>query len=266
MSAPEILFDLAAPRTIALTDRNHTFLLNCRRITSHDWSGYFAAIVITSEQSGKSRINVFDVQSARQGLAEAVLTKAVGYKVAGDIDLCSLESWQKKIPIAHRLRLGEALCDVRASEADDEFMIHPESEVVSLDATWTSSARLAPSGDGYIYTMQKLQGLKHFLQSPTQEQHTRYKRESSRSMIVGGSRTGKTIYMGAQLLLAKLYDELVVSVDGYSIGERPLTDDRSEIVREMDMLHKVIAAQELFHPSESVSLTESQDVKEGEIQ
>jgi hypothetical protein len=45
--------------------------------------------------------------------------------------------------------------------------------------------------------------------------------------------------------LAKLYDELIVSVDGYTVSGRPLSG-RDEIAHEMDAFHKVIAAREIF--------------------
>jgi hypothetical protein len=45
--------------------------------------------------------------------------------------------------------------------------------------------------------------------------------------------------------LVKLYDELVESVAGYSVGARELSC-KSEIVREMDSFHKAYAAATLF--------------------
>lgn len=251
-------FDLAANRIILLEDRNRVYALTCRRITEEDWRSYFSSIVVTAEQEGKSRINTIDVSSPRLALAESVLTGATGYKVADGSELTQIPGWQKKIPLAHRLRLGETVADVRPSQQDEEFTIYPEGEVVLLDATFSA----VPTADEYglVYlAMRRLIGLKHVLRTPTEEQHRRYTREASRSKVVGGSRTGKTIYQGAQLLLAQLYDDLIVSVEGYSVGETPLTVDRAAIVREMDMLHKVIAAQELFQPQDTSAVKDEGD-------
>ncbi len=250
----EIFFDLAAERTVILTDRNRTYMLNCRRITERDWQQYFAGIVITAEQDGKARINTIDVLTPRLALAEDVLVNAEGYKVAGGADLTSIPDWRKKIPLSHRQKLGETLSDVRPSRAeDDELVIYPEGEVVLLDATF-SAYTFEDEEHNTRFGMRKIVGLKHVFSTPSEEQHRRYTRESSRSKVVGGSRTGKTVYQGSQPLLAKLYDELVISVDGYSVNGVPLTDDRNAIRREMDMLHKVIAAQELFQPQDTSSL------------
>ena len=50
-------------------------------------------------------------------------------------------------------------------------------------------------------------------------------------------------------MLCELYDELILSVDGYSWKGDPLADPKSL----MDLHHKFTAAQELFAPSSTVS-------------
>ena len=65
--------------------------------------------------------------------------------------------------------------------------------------------------------------------------------------MVGGSRNGKTQWLGAQATLADLYDELIVSVEGYTVdGAAP---DREGIVEFMDTYHKVAAVDVLFAPA-----------------
>lgn len=247
----EALLELNSQRIIVLVDRGHEYRLGCRRITDADWLRYFAGIVVTSEQKGRERINVIDVTSPRLALAEDVLETAGGYKVAGPTMLTDLPNWQTRIPLNHRQQLGETLADVRPSQADSELTIHAEGEEVLLDASWT-----AVEGESGI-TMQRFVGLKHVLKTPMEEQHRRYSREASRSKVIGGSRNGKTVYQGAQPLLAKLYDELVLGVEGYSIDGLALTT-KDQIVREMDMLHKVMAAQELFQPQNTAQLAEGE--------
>ena len=46
--------------------------------------------------------------------------------------------------------------------------------------------------------------------------------------------------------LVRLYDKLILRVDGYAIRGESLADNRGEIVRSMDTFHKVIAARSLF--------------------
>jgi hypothetical protein len=53
--------------------------------------------------------------------------------------------------------------------------------------------------------------------------------------------------LGAQATLAELYDELIVSVDGYTVdGAVP---DREAILEFMDTYHKVAAVDVLFSPA-----------------
>ena len=249
-SKSETLLDLAQPRVVVLTDRGHQYTLRCRRITDKDWAAYFSGIVVSSQQEGRERVNVRDFDSARIGLAEGVLESAEGYEVAGDVALMSLPNWQSRVPLAHRLKLSDVLASARPA-ASGEMTIQPEGEQAELDATWGANA------DG---KMQHFTGLKHFFATPTEEQHRRYMRESNRSFVQGGSRSGKTIYRGAQALLAKLYDELVQSVEGYAWEGLELVDPR-EIVAAMDMHHKVMAAQELFQPQDLSTIEEDAETE-----
>jgi hypothetical protein len=251
------LLELNCNRVIVLGDRGRSYRLTCRRITNEDWLRYFSGIVVTSQQDGKERVNVIDVNTPRLALAEAVLEGAEGYKVAGGVELTSLPHWKDRLPLSHRTQLGEILADVRSSEDDYELEIHPEGEEVLLDATWSA----VPS-DAERFFVLRYRGLKHILKTPTEAQYRRYSAEASRSRVVGGSRNGKTVYMGAQPLLAKLYDELVIAVDGYCFDGVQLAADKPKIIREMDMLHKVMAAQELFQPQNTASLVD-QNTEQG---
>jgi hypothetical protein len=246
----DALLDLSQPRTVILTDRGHSYRLECRRVTGDDWKNYFLGIYVSNEQNGREMIRVNDFNTPRIALAEAVLIDAAGYSVDGGAELKSLPDWQKHIPLTHKLKLADVLASARPSKVE-QITIFAEGEVVMLDAAWSAGAG----------GMQKFVGLKHVLQSPSEEQYRRYLRESSRSFIQGGSRTGKTIYRGAQLLLAKLYDELIVSVEGYStaFNGEPLTNDRSRIVVDMDMHHKVMAAQEIFQPQETALVADEEE-------
>jgi hypothetical protein len=83
---------------------------------------------------------------------------------------------------------------------------------------------------------------------PTVEQQRRYSRDMSRSQVIGGSRAGKTRWLGAQATLVDLYDELILSVEGYVANGEPVCDDREMIIASMDTYHKVAAAEALFTP------------------
>ena len=140
--------------------------------------------------------------------------------------------------------MAATLADVRPSASLDEFVIRAEGEEVSLDAAW--------SVDEETGKMVAYAGLKHLFKTPTAAHQKRYNQAASRSVVVGGSRTGRTIYTGAQETLCDLYDELVLSVDGYAVKGEPLAG-LDQIRSYMDLHHKFTAAQELFNPSSSVS-------------
>ncbi len=53
----------------------------------------------------------------------------------------------------------------------------------------------------------------------------------------------------------KLYDELIESVEGYSVAGQPLTDVEA-IKQEMDGAHKAAAALELFLGEDEVTVVE----------
>ena len=241
-SAP--LLELTGERVIVLTDRGRTFTLACRRILPADWDAYFKSIKITAAQNGNRRTIVTDGDTPQKLLAETVLTGAAGYDVRQGGYLTDIPNWQSRLPLSHLLELGRTLSSVRVSEADHGFTIDAEGEDVYLDATWS----VGPDG-----TMQRFLGLRHTFKTPTEAQHKRYNQQASRSVIVGGSRAGTTIYAGAQSTLCQLYDELIVAVEGYSNLGQPLIDSAS-IVREMDSFHKFIAAQQLFAPQQTASV------------
>jgi hypothetical protein len=51
----------------------------------------------------------------------------------------------------------------------------------------------------------------------------------------------------------KIYDDLIESVEGYSIGHEPLANVE-EIKREMDGAHKAAAALALFDSGEEITI------------
>lgn len=233
--------ELSTPRRIRLHDRGHAFTITCRRVEPADWLAYFNAIAITSEQQGAQRVSTMDFDSPRVLLAGRVIFGAEGYKVEGGVDITSLPNWIERIPLSHRRQVAATLADVRLSASVEEFVIRAEGEEVSLDCTWSLNEETG--------AMTGFQGLKHLFKTPTAAQQKRYNQAASRSIVVGGSRNGRTIYTGAQEVLCELYDELILSVDGYSWKGDPLADPKSL----MDLHHKFTAAQELFNPSSTVS-------------
>jgi hypothetical protein len=84
--------------------------------------------------------------------------------------------------------------------------------------------------------------LVHHFANPSFEQERRYRLQSARFAVVGGSKGGKTIYYGAEKTLVEIYDELIQSVEGYTWNGEPVTVPQQC----MDTSHKVLAALQLF--------------------
>jgi hypothetical protein len=238
--------DLAFSRVIVLAGPRKTYKLTCRRVTPEDWTAYYASLSSMSERDGRSLVTSVDIETPRRKLAERVIVNAEGYTIVGGGDLVSVANWQTKLPLSHRMKVAEVLASIFIDTAESD-VIHLDGIPVTLATIWTAAA----DGTG----MEKVSGLKHILKEPTEKQHQRYARESSRTQVLGGSRAGTTVYPGCQKLLAALYDELVISVDGYSSNGAALSDVAT-IRREMDMHHKVVAAQEIFRPMLQAQLAE----------
>ncbi len=231
--------DLKKPRIIVIADRGHNYTLTILPVSKKHWLKYFEGIVSTSENLNGRRVDSFDSTGARLALVNETLIDADGYKVTGDGRIFDLSGWKDLIPANHRIAAGNVLISVERSTTDDADPITLGCESVRLDAVWGRSGRSS---------MLKVTGLRHNFTMPSVEQQRRYSRDMSRSQVIGGSRNGKTRWLGAQSTLADLYDELILSVEGYTADGEPLGDNRDEIVACMDTYHKVAAAEALFTP------------------
>ena len=231
--------ELASPRIVAIEDRGKKYLLTVGRIQKSQWIRYFEGIVSTSENQVGKRVDSFDSTTARVELVEKVLIDASGYGTADGASVSSQPGWQQLIPLRHRQAAGNALVDVERAEPSDDDPIMLGSEPVFLNAVWSANER----GE-----MLKFKNLCHRFRTPSSEHQRKFSRDSSRSVIVGGSRRGMTKWLGVQATLAELYDELIESVEGYTVNGEPLTG-RDRIVSEMDTYHKVAAADVLFTPA-----------------
>jgi hypothetical protein len=235
------MLDLAAPRVLAIQDRKRVYRLTVNRITKKAWLRYFEGIVSTSENQGGKEIHSFDSSSARLELLESALVSAEGYATQDDAPISSVRDWKGLLPLSHRLAAAEQLVNVTRAEPLESDAITLGFETVYLDAVWSAAE------DGTMMT--KHLNLAHQFGPPSVEQQRRYSRSSTRSMVLGGSRKGKTQWLGAQPTLVELYDELVLTVGGYSLKGEPL--ESSQIVEEMDTYHKVAAAGILFSSAEA---------------
>jgi hypothetical protein len=231
--------ELGTPRIISIEERGKKYLLTLSRITRAQWLRYFEGIISTSENQSGKRVDYFDSTTARVDLVESVLVDAKGYGTADGAPVNQKTGWQQLIPLRHRQAAGIVLTEVERADPLGDEPIMLGSEPVYLNAVWGAN----DSGE-----MQKLTGLCHRFKTPSSDQQRKFSRDSSRSVIVGGSRRGVTKWLGAQAMLAQLYDELIDGVEGYTVNGEALGSDRDRIVAEMDTYHKVAAADVLFSP------------------
>ena len=162
------------------------------------------------------------------------------------VDTTTIENWKEKIPVAHQFAIASVLTSATESSDDSAVAGLDGLETITLQSLWDANE----SGE-----MRLASRLVHKFESPSFDQARRYRRDLSRSKQVGGSRTGKTVWMGAQRTAAALYDELVVAVSGYTFNGAPLSG-REEIVNAMDTYHKVAAIDCLLAPAEIARDTE----------
>lgn len=234
-----VSIELKQPRIIVIEDRGKSYALTVARITKKQWLHYFEGILSISENQNGKRVDSYDNSAARLELVEQALVTATGYTLPAMVEsIEKIEGWRSQLPISHRLGAANTLLSVSASNPSDEEPIVLGLESVSLDAVWGADE----SG-----VMRKFTGLRHNFKSPSPDQQRRLSLSGSRSRIIGGSRNGKTQWLGAQATLAELYDELIVSVEGYTV--EAADPDRDQIIEYMDTYHKVAAVDLLFAPA-----------------
>ena len=234
------VIDLSKGRVISFRDRGFTYSYTFDRLAQKDWDSYFSSILITREQVGNEQSSVIDPQSGASELVRAKVVSVDGY-VEG---FTAQPGWKLALPVSH-VRLVASLLMAVAVDDASEGPIDPFHQEVRLRCAWSSD----DPGKMKLYT-----GLVHRFNPVTAEHERKLNRAVSESRVVGGSRSGKTVYPARQKALLAMYDDLIESVEGYAFF--PATDDikvaetneRYLIVREMDALHKVVAVGHLFSP------------------
>jgi hypothetical protein len=227
---------LDAPRSVAFKAGKGAFIFRFRRIRQEDWQEYFLGIVNQIIQTGDSRENVFETESAILGLVENTLTSVEGYG-----DLSGLKNWKQSLPLRHRIAAGLALRSVIVSPPKEDAPILCDEIEVKLDANWG-----AADGKTIQYS-----GLVHRFRQPSIADLKKFNFESARTRVRGTADAGVTTYPSRQAIGMKIYDDLIVSVDGYSSGGSPLIGAEA-IKREMDGAHKAAAALAIFDRDEEI--------------
>jgi hypothetical protein len=231
----KVLLPLDAERQVTFKDKGQIFVFTFNRVTDAQWRRFFSGLVVENEKSGSGRLSRVDYRTAGIDLFENAVKSADGYKLR-DGKFTDIPNWKTRVPFGHKQKAVELLTDVTFSESSPEFF-DPDVEEIFIDAKW-----------GAAGAMTQYRGLAHRFTPPSAAHQQRFNRAAGESRVVGG-RSGKTISTSRQDMLADLYDELVVSVDGYGFAGRPL-EGTEQIRREMDTFHKASAVSQLFSTPE----------------
>jgi len=143
--------------------------------------------------------------------------------------------WRELIPLAHKEAAVRALTLVAPARADAAgpngfFPLAAEEVRVVLEA----------AANGAAYPR-----LAHRFRPPTVEAERRYRRLLADNFIVRGGRTPRTLLPPRLPALTRLYDQLILGVEGYTLRGRPLASSL-DAVQNMDAWHKRVAVEALF--------------------
>jgi hypothetical protein len=219
---------LDLPRQVTLKSKAGVFTYTLRRVLDADWRVFFSSIIHQTLQVDGRREEVFESDSGLVELVDRVLLSVDGYG-----DLSAIKDWKQALPFKHRIAVGMVLRSVIAMPSAETAQLCDLVEV-KLDATWPAD------GKAMEYS-----GLVHRFRHPSIEQLKRFNFEASRIRVRGTSQDGVSSYPSKQAIAMKIYDDLIDSVDGYSVAGVALVGVE-QIKKEMDGAHKSAAALHLF--------------------
>ena len=232
------LFELApAELTVSLqvTQAGHSYRV-CHRLrppAPDDWYTYEAALQPAVEELGDTAEPSFRLvlraSEAALDLWTRLILRVDGYALPPD------DEWQELIPLAHKEASVRALTLVAPAQADPAgpngfFPLAAEEVRVVLEA----------AANGAAYPR-----LAHRFRPPTVEAERRYRRLLADNVIVRGGRTPRTLLPARLPALVRLYDQLILGVEGYAVHGQPPAS-RDQLLEHMDAWHKRVAVEALF--------------------
>lgn len=164
---------------------------------------------------------------------------AGGYVVRG-AELMEFENWRELIPGPDARQVIDLLLTLTPYHGADHDDIHPEFDVVRLNAIWNPPAPPASCRPG---EMQWHLSLEHRFARMTTEDEAELKDQRTRGITVGGSRSGRVLKPIEELVLMSWHDRQIREVAGYAVGGQPLASVE-EIRQWMDPFHKLAAVQQ----------------------
>jgi len=173
------------------------------------------------------------------------LPAPVGLPEVPQAESAARQCWASRVPLAHKEAAVRALTLVAPANYTAEnvspsllpalgsvagFPLQAEQVAVVLEAIVA----------GCAYPR-----LVHTFRMPSADDERVYRRLLAESLIVRGSRLTRTLIPSRLPALCRLYDRLIVAVDGYTLHGQAITD-RQTLIAHMDAWHKRTAVQTLF--------------------
>jgi hypothetical protein len=236
---PELLPLDVAERIAVFKSGGKSYRHIFRRFTASDWEKFYAGVVVEFKKEKGGMAQVIDLESPSLTVYTRAILRVEGYQTRDGRAPETLPTWPECVPQHHRLAAMGLVMNVTHSEAADDSMLEAEGVTVQIEAMWN---------EGEPGAMKQYRGLIHHFGMPSAEQRRRVLKAKNRAFVVGGSRNGATVIPSGHPVLVKLYDELIESVEGYSVDGRALTG-KDQVVREMDAFHKAAVVARLFQTS-----------------
>ncbi len=186
-----------------------------------------------------------DTIVARRATTEGVRGKPLRVPPLSNSRLEEEPNWRALIPLAHKEAAVRALTLVAPAQlqaesddpgstsnqsTDNYFPLHAEQVPVVLEA--------AVAGRAYPR-------LVHLFRPPTVADERTYRRLLAETLIVRGGRHPRTLIPARLPALCRLYDSLILGVEGYALEGQPLASS-IHAIQSMDPWHKRVAVQALF--------------------
>lgn len=237
--------ELVVPLKVTYAGRAYRLRHLFRPPAPADWFAYEAALEMAVEELPPAsdseepcyRLQVRSTDAALL-LWNRLALRVEGYELPSGHDS---SDWRALIPLAHKEAAVSALNLVAPAQtpplpspgdeaANNFFPLLAGERLVVLEAV--VAGRAYPR-------------LLHRFRPPSVEAERAYRRLLSETLLVRGTRTPRTLLPARLPALVRLYDELILGVEGYAVGGQPLASP-AEIARRMDAWHKRLAVQTLF--------------------
>jgi len=232
--------ELIVPLKVSHAGRTYRLQHRLRPPAPADWFAYEAALEMAVEEmpSGADDEPCYRLH-VRTSDAARLFWDRLALSVDGYDGAASTEEWRALIPLAHKEAAVSSLTLVAPSTApypaNSEstnyfFPLLADERVIVLEA--------ARAGRAYPRLI-------HRFHPPSVENERTYRRLLSETLLVRGSRAPRTLLPARLPGLVRLYDQLILGVEGYAIENQPSASG-PQLIQSMDAWHKRVAVQAVF--------------------